>query len=549
MTGVLAINVWSPQHGLSAGVALLTAFLLGVVHGITPDEHTWPITFSYALGSFSARKGMRSALSFSLAFTAQRALLSELAYLGLLAIRDNAAWNAAIYVVVGVVMVAAAFYVLRLRCSLHLHLWPPSVGGCHRPQHADTAEWAGRTPTPAMAAVHGFIAGWGMGAFALIMMTVLAPAMPSAALGWAPGAAFGLGTTAVLAGAGAVIGALIRHQRLPRQLAERVAQEGAGWTLLAGGVLFIAAGAAGLAVPSVMTDGISTGIHIHNLDQVGIGTLLVILVVVVAAVTITRTVRRFRHLPASPRRLVLLARPGGGKSTQARRLAARLGVTHLPAAELLRQEAAAPSAIGAATPAAGHGSMVPGDLAEAVLRPRLERAVAGGGYVLDGFPRDIAQARALAALAGQEPQAAVSLDVSAAECRRRLLARAHAEGRDDDTPAAIGRRLAAYDRDMAPVLRYYADAGILITVNGDGTPAEVTERILARIRPVLLRAGPGSGVNDGEAADRQNPPGLSLRGDAHVVLAGDVVVTDSPLPAPPRFEDLVRIYARSRRQG
>jgi hypothetical protein len=69
---VLAVNLWSPQHGLAVGVALLTAFLLGVVHGVAPDEHTWPITFSYAVGSFSARKGMRSALAFSLAFTLQR---------------------------------------------------------------------------------------------------------------------------------------------------------------------------------------------------------------------------------------------------------------------------------------------------------------------------------------------------------------------------------------------------------------------------------------------------------------------------------------------
>jgi hypothetical protein len=297
VSGVLAIDLWSPHHGLSLGMVIVTAFLLGVVHGVTPDEHTWPITFSYALGSFSVRKGMRSALAFSLSFTAQRALLSELAYLGLLHVADSATWNAVIYVVVGAVMVLAAFYVLRLRCALHLHLWPPSVGGCHRPQHADTAEWAARTPTPAMAAVHGFLAGWGLGAFALIMATVLAPAMPSAALGWMPGAAFGLGTTAVLAGAGAVIGAAIRRQRLPGQLAQRVAQEGAGWTLLAGGVLFVAAGTAGLAVPSVMTAGIATGIHVHNLDQIGVGTLLVILVVVVAAVTIARTMHRLRHLP------------------------------------------------------------------------------------------------------------------------------------------------------------------------------------------------------------------------------------------------------------
>jgi hypothetical protein len=280
------------------GVVIVTAFVLGVVHGVTPDEHTWPITFSYAVGSFSARKGMRSALAFSLSFTVQRALLSELAYLGLIHLADNATYNAVIYVVVGAVMAAAAFYVLRLRCALHLHLWPPQIGGCHRPSHAHSAEWAGRTPTPAMAAVHGFVAGWGLGAFALIMATVLAPAMPSAALGWLPGAAFGLGTTAVLAGAGAVIGTLIRHQRLPEQLAQRVAQEGAGWTLLIGGVLFVAAGAAGLAYPSIMSSGISTGVHVHNLDQLGIGTLLVVLVIVVAAVTIIGTVHQLRRLPS-----------------------------------------------------------------------------------------------------------------------------------------------------------------------------------------------------------------------------------------------------------
>lgn len=301
MAQVIAINLWSPHHGLSIAMVVLTAFLLGVVHGVTPDEHTWPITFSYAIGSFSARKGMRSAVSFSLSFTLQRALLSELAYLGLLHVADNPTWNAVIYLVVGAVMALAAVYVLRLRCALHLHLWPPSVGGCHRPSHADTAEWAGRTPTPAMAAVHGFVAGWGLGAFALIMATVLAPAMPSAALGWVPGAAFGLGTTAVLAGAGAVIGALIRHQRLPERLAQRVAQEGAGWTLLVGGLLFASAGAAGLVIPSIMTAGISTGIHVHNLDQIGVGTLLVALVLLVAVVTIWRTVHQLRRLPIDAR--------------------------------------------------------------------------------------------------------------------------------------------------------------------------------------------------------------------------------------------------------
>jgi hypothetical protein len=294
-----AVNLWSPGHGLSVGVALITAFLLGLVHGVTPDEHTWPITFSYALGAFSARRGMRSALAFSVAFTVQRALLSELAFLGLMQIRDNPEWNAAIYLVVGAVMAVAAGYVLRLRCALHLHVWPPSLGACHRT--IDVEGWVTRTPTPAMAAVHGFVAGWGLGAFALIMMTVLAPAMPSAALGWAPGAAFGLGTTAVLAGAGAAIGAASRRGLLSQDLAQRVAQEGAGWTLLLGGALFALAGLAGLIAPSIMTAGIKTGIAVHNLDELNVGTLLVLLVAMAAVASMVQVARRMRHglAPAS----------------------------------------------------------------------------------------------------------------------------------------------------------------------------------------------------------------------------------------------------------
>src|SRR5678815_70730 len=77
-----AVTFFEPLHATLA-VNLLTAFLLGLVHGITPDEHTWPITFSYAIGSYSTRRGLRVGLIFSLAFAAQQALASELAYLGL----------------------------------------------------------------------------------------------------------------------------------------------------------------------------------------------------------------------------------------------------------------------------------------------------------------------------------------------------------------------------------------------------------------------------------------------------------------------------------
>ncbi|MDE2274517.1 MAG: hypothetical protein KGL00_10010, partial [Gammaproteobacteria bacterium] len=64
---IAGLNLWNPVVGLGPGIALLTAFFLGLIHGITPDEHTWPITFSYSVGSYSSRGGMRAGLLFSLA--------------------------------------------------------------------------------------------------------------------------------------------------------------------------------------------------------------------------------------------------------------------------------------------------------------------------------------------------------------------------------------------------------------------------------------------------------------------------------------------------
>src|SRR5215467_3101817 len=95
-----AINLWDPTH-VTVAVDLLTAFLLGLVHGIIPDEHTWPITFSYAVGGYSAWRGLRGAVIFSLAFMAQQALASELAYLGLAAWFTFKGLDGVVYVVVG----------------------------------------------------------------------------------------------------------------------------------------------------------------------------------------------------------------------------------------------------------------------------------------------------------------------------------------------------------------------------------------------------------------------------------------------------------------
>jgi len=186
-----------------------------------------------------------------------------------------------------------------------------------------------------------------------------------------------------------------------------------------------------------------------------------------------------------PRRLVLLARPGAGKSTQAGRLSALLGIDHVDTGEILREEVGSSSKLGSAiAPTILRGELVPDSTVMAVITPFLERAAASGGYVLDGFPRDLAQAEALANLepSSLAPQLAISLELSAQECRRRLLARAELEGRADDMPETIDRRLVAYEREMVPVLGWYENCGILIRICAAGSPEEVTYRIVARLQ-------------------------------------------------------------------
>ncbi|CAB1129892.1 DsbD_2 domain-containing protein [Candidatus Hydrogenisulfobacillus filiaventi] len=287
------VNLWNPAAGMAVGPTLLTAFLLGVVHGITPDEHTWPITFSYAIGSYSTRGGLKSGLLFSLAFTVQRAIASELAYLSLARFLTRPGVDAVVYVLVGAAMAWAGSYALHHRHALHLHLF-------HRREHAagpdnDLENWAprARAPRPAMALLHGFIAGWGVGAFATILYTVLAPSMPGPAWGWAPGAAFGLGTTAVQAAAGAAFGAASRQLHLSPDQAANVAFTTSGRTLWWGGWAFVVAGILGLIFPPVMQAGITTGLHIHNLHTLGIGFVLVMVTVLGVGVgSLVREVRR-----------------------------------------------------------------------------------------------------------------------------------------------------------------------------------------------------------------------------------------------------------------
>ena len=275
------MNLWDPNH-VNLTVDLLTAFVLGLVHGITPDEHTWPITFSYAVGGYSTRRGLRAGLIFSAAFTVQAALASELAHLGLTRWFTFDAFDGVIYIVVGIVMAAGGLYVAGTGSLPHLHL-PGFDRLTHG--HAHGHAHAPRELKPWMPAVHGFIAGWGLDAFSAIIYTTLAPAMPSAAIGWLPGLFFGVGTLIVQAAAGAAFGLWAARRSLPGEAIREIALVTAARTLTWGGIAFALFGVFSLVFPRAADFEIPTTLHIHNLDALGLPFLLVIFTVLGIGVT------------------------------------------------------------------------------------------------------------------------------------------------------------------------------------------------------------------------------------------------------------------------
>lgn len=283
MTGLLGLNLFDPGH-VAAAVALPTAFLMGMVHGVTPDEHTWPITFSYSVGSYSSRGGLRAGVRFSAAFTLQRAIGAEIAYFALSALGSGLRWDFAVYLVVGLVMALSGLAILGRGPSPRRRSpgrrWRPGQGQPGEREPDGGRAVVRRDPHPLMPVLHGFIAGWGVGAFAAIVYTVLVPTMPSAWLGWLPGALFGLGTMATQALVGTLFGAWMARRRLPESIRQLVARTVSGRTLAGGGLAFLAAGLVGVAWPHAF-DGLSigTGIRVHNLDRLDLGFFLAVPVV------------------------------------------------------------------------------------------------------------------------------------------------------------------------------------------------------------------------------------------------------------------------------
>jgi adenylate kinase len=189
-------------------------------------------------------------------------------------------------------------------------------------------------------------------------------------------------------------------------------------------------------------------------------------------------------------RLLLLAPPGAGKGTQGERLAARSGLRHIAAGDLLRAEARAGGRLGREIAACqARGDLVPDEIVLDVLTPVVVGAVAEGGYILDGFPRTLPQATAAAELGvrlGLTLVAAVYLDAPEEVLTRRLLARARQSGRTDDTADVIRHRLQVFAETTRPLVAYYAERGILVTVDADQPPDSVTADIQAGLSALSL---------------------------------------------------------------
>jgi len=186
-------------------------------------------------------------------------------------------------------------------------------------------------------------------------------------------------------------------------------------------------------------------------------------------------------------RLVLLGAPGSGKGTQATRLKDHLQVPHISTGDLLRAEVAAGSKLGLeAKEIMARGDLVSDAILLGMIEDRLSRADTANGFILDGYPRNLAQASALDALLGRIGQpidCAVQLDVDNELLVERIAGRAKAEGRADDNPESVRKRLSVYSGQTAPVVDYYRQHGQLSVVNGVGSLDDVFTRILEAIAP------------------------------------------------------------------
>jgi adenylate kinase len=180
----------------------------------------------------------------------------------------------------------------------------------------------------------------------------------------------------------------------------------------------------------------------------------------------------------------LLGPQGAGKGTQAARITSEYELPHVATGDILRAAIAAESELGQKVePIVERGDLVPDELMIELIRDRLSQDDAAGGFVLDGFPRTLAQAEELDAMLreiGRALNVVLAIQVPDGVARERMLGR----GRTDDTPEAIDRRLTHYHEQTEPLLEYYRTRGRFVPIHGDRTEGEV----FAEIQHALDRA-------------------------------------------------------------
>ena len=224
-------------------------------------------------------------------------------------------------------------------------------------------------------------------------------------------------------------------------------------------------------------------------------------------------------------RLVLLGPPGAGKGTQATRIAAALSIPQLSTGDILREAVASRSTSGLrAKHMMDRGELVPDDVVVSVVTNRIDQSDAANGFILDGFPRTVAQAEALdqeLTSRGIKLDAVLELEVDEGALLDRIRGRAEAAAnngeriRSDDNPDVFKTRLDVYCAQTAPVAQYYRSQGLLNTVDGLQSIDAVTEDLAAALAKI---------------------PAGRMRMDSWRNLSGFQVVANTQAPTSTRVE-------------